>query len=53
MVYSATSFIERAEECIRLANLAADELVRQELLQLRQSYLLTAERLQVLCRARR
>ncbi len=53
MVYSADSFIERAEECVRLANLAEDELIRQELLQLRQSYLQTAERLQKLARTRR
>jgi len=35
----------RAEECVRLANLAVDELIRNELLTLRQAYLRTAERL--------
>jgi hypothetical protein len=45
MVYSAESFIARAEECVRLAALTRDDLVRQELLRLRESYLHTAERL--------
>jgi hypothetical protein len=45
MVYSAESFIARADECVRLAALSRDDLVRQELLQLRESYLQTAERL--------
>jgi hypothetical protein len=45
MVYSAESFIARAEECVRLAGLTRDDLVREELLRLRESYLQTAERL--------
>jgi hypothetical protein len=53
MVYNAESFIDRAEECVRLANLASDELIRQELLQLRQSYLQTAQRLEQLARTRK
>jgi hypothetical protein len=46
MVYTAASFIARAEECVRLAALARDDLVRHELLRLRESYLQTAERLE-------
>ena len=46
MAYTALGYQTRAEECVRLANLAADELIRKELLTLRQSYLQTAERLQ-------
>jgi hypothetical protein len=46
MAYSASGYHARAEECVRLANLAVDELIRKELLTLRQSYLQTAERLQ-------
>jgi len=45
MGYGATGYQNRAEECVRLANLAEDELIRRELLTLRQSYLQTAERL--------
>jgi len=46
MGFSAAGYLDRAEECVRLANLAADELIQQELLTLRQAYLQTAERLQ-------
>jgi hypothetical protein len=42
---SAKSYETRAEECVRLANLAKDDIIRSELLTLRQSYLRTAERL--------
>jgi outer membrane protein assembly factor BamD (BamD/ComL family) len=35
----------RAEECVRLANLTADETVCAELLKLRQAYLAAAARL--------
>jgi hypothetical protein len=42
---SAKSYETRAEECVRLANLAKDDIIRSELLTLRQSYLQTAERL--------
>jgi hypothetical protein len=45
MPYSVETYIVRAEECVRLANLAVDDLIRSELLTLRQSYLRTAERL--------
>lgn len=37
-----------AEECVRLANMAKDDVVRAELLKLRQSYLRSAERLRAL-----
>jgi hypothetical protein len=36
---------ERAEECVRLANLAKDEMIRAELLRLRQTYLSIAARI--------
>jgi hypothetical protein len=36
---------ERAEECVRLANLAQDDMIRAELLRLRQTYLSIAARL--------
>jgi len=45
MSYSAKDYSARAEECARLANLTDDELIRRELLQLRQAYLQTSERL--------
>jgi hypothetical protein len=45
MPYSVMGYKERAEECVKLANLADDELVRRELLNLRQTYLNIAERL--------
>ena len=45
MSYSVEGYMVRAEECVRLANLAVDDLVRNELLTLRQAYLRTAERL--------
>ena len=45
MSYSVAGYMVRAEECVRLANLAVDELIRNELLTLRQAYLRTAERL--------
>jgi hypothetical protein len=37
-----------AQECVRLANLSKDEVVRAELLKLRQDYLRSAERLRAL-----
>ncbi len=52
MAYNAAGYQTRAEECVRLANLAADDLIRKELLTLRQSYLQTAERLQRLAALR-
>lgn len=45
MSYNVEDYLVRAEECVRLANLAVDELIRNELLTLRQAYLRTAERL--------
>jgi hypothetical protein len=45
MPYSVDAYMVRAEECVRLANLAVDDLIRSELLTLRQAYLRTAERL--------
>jgi len=44
-MYAAEDYEERGEECARLANLTKDELIRKELLILRQNYLQTAERL--------
>ncbi|HSM96028.1 MAG TPA: hypothetical protein VLT91_08295 [Rhizomicrobium sp.] len=37
-----------AEECVRLANLSRDDVVRAELLKLRQGFLRSAERLRAL-----
>jgi hypothetical protein len=48
MSYNVESFKSRAEECVRLANLAKDSMVQRELLALRQVYLRTATRLQEL-----
>ena len=45
MPYSADGYEARAEECVRLANESTDEMIRRELLLLRQSYLKTAVRL--------
>lgn len=45
MPYTARSYLERAEECVRLANMAKDDMVQAALLKLRQSYLQTADRL--------
>ena len=45
MPYSVLGYLERAEQCVKLANMADDELVRRELLNLRQTYLKIAERL--------
>ncbi|MBI3675436.1 MAG: hypothetical protein HY243_02340 [Proteobacteria bacterium] len=38
-------YAQRAEECVRLASLAQDELIRAELLRLRQTYLNVAAKL--------
>jgi len=40
-----TRYPDRAEECVRLANLTRDEMIRAELLRLRQTYLNIAARL--------
>jgi len=45
MPYSVAGYQERARECVKLANQATDEMVRVELLKLRQTYLNIAERL--------
>lgn len=45
MPFSVLGYEERANECARLANLAVDQLVRMELLTLRQTYLTIAKRL--------
>ena len=37
-----------AKECVRLANLSKEEVIRAELLKLRQLYLRSAERLRAL-----
>jgi hypothetical protein len=44
-MYSPKGYEARAEECVRLANLAKDPLVQADLLKLRQTYLVIAERL--------
>jgi hypothetical protein len=43
--FTAAACEQRAEECVRLANLAADEIVRAEILTLRQTHLAKARRL--------
>jgi hypothetical protein len=45
MLYSVEGYEARAQECAGLANQADDQLVRMELLKLRQSYLEIAQRL--------
>lgn len=39
MPYSALGYATRAAECVRLANLTADQVLQAELLKLRQAYL--------------
>ena len=48
MPYTAKGYETRAEECVRLANLATDGMIRQQLLSLRQTYLTTATRLRAM-----
>ena len=43
--YDADGYEARAEECVRLANLTQDVMVREQLLSLRQNYLGIAQRL--------
>jgi hypothetical protein len=43
--YEPEEFLARAEECARLSKLSNDEMIRAELLQLRDIYLQTANRL--------
>ena len=45
MSYTEIGYEQRAEECVRLAALAADEMIKSELLKLRQTYLQIASRL--------
>lgn len=45
MSYNVEGFKFRAAECVRLANLAQDQMIQRELLSLRQVYLKAAERL--------
>lgn len=47
MPHTALGYAKRAAECVRLANLSADEIVQSELLRLRQVYLRGAERLRM------
>ena len=48
MSYGPLAYEKRAEECVRLANLTADDDIRRELLTLRQVYLRLAERVRAL-----
>lgn len=43
--FTAAACEQRAEECVRLANLTADEIVRAEILTLRQAHLAKARRI--------
>ena len=45
MIYTADGYETRARECVALANQAKDDLIQRELLKLRQTYLVIAERL--------
>ena len=45
MIFTAEGYEARARECVSLANQAHDELIQRELLKLRQTYLVIAERL--------
>ncbi len=45
MTFTAEGYEARAKECVTLANQAQDELIQRELLKLRQTYLVIAERL--------
>ena len=45
MPYSDIGYERRAEECVRMAAIASDEMIKSELLKLRQTYLQIAERL--------
>jgi len=46
MPFSVKGYIARAEDCVRLANLTTDEMLKLAILRLRQSYLGYAARLQ-------
>lgn len=45
MPYSVAGYEDRGQECVRLANQAKDQMIRAELLKLRQTYLNIADRL--------
>jgi len=45
MSYSVQGYEKRASECVRLGGLTDDDMVRGELLKLRQTYLNIADRL--------
>lgn len=45
VTYSVRGYEERARECVKFANQATDNLIRSELLRLRQTYLTIAKRL--------
>lgn len=45
MPFSIAGYEGRAQECVELANQAKDQMIRAELLKLRQTYLKIAERL--------
>ena len=45
MPFSVAGYEDRAQECVKLANQAKDQMVRSELLTLRQTYLNIAGRL--------
>jgi hypothetical protein len=45
MPYTVEGYEARAQECVSLANMAKDSMVRTELLKLRQTYLTIANRL--------
>ena len=46
MSFSPNGYVKRAQECLRLARAARDDMVRNELLQLHQTYLYLARRLE-------
>lgn len=46
MPYSAEGYRKRAEECVRLAHMANDDMIRASILRLRQSYLEVARNLE-------
>jgi len=45
MPYSAEGYKQRAEECVRVANLAKDPMLQNAILRLRQDYLAISHRL--------
>ena len=45
MSYSIDGYNNRAEECVRLANSVTDEMLKRDILRLRQSYSIVAREL--------